>query len=222
LTDVQTAGSDNRLVVIYGGTFDPVHSGHLDVLRDVICSLAPDQVQVVLSARPPHRDEPVSGIRHRMAMAKLAFAGEPGVAVDDCEIKRAGPSYTVWTLREMRQRFPRASLALLIGADVLGGLSDWYHGWEILSLCHVVVFSRPGYAVQVPPYLRHCLTQDTASLKNARTGNIHLLELREHDISASEIRAGLSGNQREQSLSSFSLPAGVADYIRQHKLYEPE
>ena len=219
MTQSRTDSDDAGLVMVFGGTLDPVHNGHVYVLRDVVDSMAPSRVQVVLSARPPHRKAPSAAISHRLAMTNLAFSGEPGVAVDETEVARRGPSYTVWTLREMTQRFPAHRLALLVGADVLADLGSWYHGWEILSLCHLVVFSRPGYVTSVPDHMRHCLDQDPASLRGTSSGVIHLLKSAEHDISASGIRAGLAGEQREQVLSSGVLPADVADYIRQFELY---
>ena len=122
MTQSRTDSDDAGLVMVFGGTLDPVHNGHVYVLREVVDRLAPSRVQVVLSARPPHRKAPSAAIPHRLAMTNLAFSGESGVAVDETEVARRGPSYTVWTLREMIQRFPAHRLALLVGADVLADL----------------------------------------------------------------------------------------------------
>jgi nicotinate-nucleotide adenylyltransferase len=219
LTDSRTAGTDLNLVAIFGGTFDPVHDGHLGVLRDVSGNFPFDRTHVVLSARPPHRNQPVASISHRAQMAKLAFGDEPGVFLDDEEVNRRGRSYTVWTLRAMRHRFPDASLVLVIGADALRGIMAWYRGWEILSLCHLLVYPRPGYMMNVPDHARLCTNREAEPFASSRAGTIRLLDSEEHDISASEIRAQLASDEREHILTTLPLPAGVAEYIDRHDLY---
>ena len=208
-----------HLIAIFGGTFDPVHDGHLGVLRDVSGGFPFERIHVVLSARPPQRGQPVASIHHRMRMVELAFANEPDVTLDDGEVRRHGRSFSVWTLRAMRQRYPDAGLVFVIGADALQGITAWYRGWEILSLCHLLVYPRPGYVMNVPDYARQWIRTGPEPFAGARAGKIHLLDSEEHDISARGIRAQLESGERKNALSTLPFPAGVAEYIRRHELY---
>lgn len=219
MTDSRTASGGLDLVAIFGGTFDPVHDGHLSVLRDVSGGFSFERIHVVLSARPPHRDQPVASVQHRLQMARLAFENEPGVFLDDEEVNRPGRSYTVWTLRAMRQRFPEASLVLVVGADAMHGITSWYRGWEILSLCHLLVYPRPGYSMEVPAYARHWTDGDSRPFRSSGAGTIHLLDSEEYDISASAIRVQLASDDRDQALQTLPLPSGVAEYINRQQLY---
>jgi nicotinate-nucleotide adenylyltransferase len=207
------------MVMLFGGTFDPVHTGHLNVMREAVDILQPEHIHVVLSARPNHRSQPVAETPHRLAMLNLAFSGESGVEVNPIEVVRPGPSYSIWTLREMYHRFPDSSMVLLVGADALNGITSWYHGWEILSLCHLVVLTRPGYPVRVPNSMRYCLTSDSEALRSRHNGKIFHLDSSEHDISASQVRSQLGLGDRQEVLSSGVLPVGVGSYIDENKLY---
>lgn len=208
-----------ELTLLYGGTFDPVHSGHLDVLADVTEILGPDHVHVVLSARPPHRDKPLATVEARQAMLELAMEGRQNVTVDSLEIDRAGPSYTLWTLRRLRSIRPGSAIAMLIGADSLSGLDGWYRGTELTAYCHLVVFSRPGYQIEVPTRLQDRVVDTPGMLRESESGRLFLLEIGDYDVSASEIRDALSGEGRKDLLGSGALPAAVATYIDQERLY---
>lgn len=215
-----------RLHLYYGGTFDPVHCGHL-----AIACAARDQLQVPVhllpAADPPHRPAPGADASQRAQMLALAIAGVPGLLLDRRELDRAArhpgvPSYSVDTLRELRAGLgPQAPLAWLIGADSLLGLPGW-HQWEALfGLAHFIVADRPGSPLEqdLPPALANALRGRWATgadeLLGAPAGRLLRLQapLREESASAVRRRIGAGGDWRSL------LPETVADYIAGHGLY---
>ena len=139
------------LALLYGGTFDPVHAGHLAVARAARDALGAD-VAFLPAADPPHRAAPGASAEQRARMIELAIAGEPGFSVDRRELQRAGPSWTVDTLRDLRaERGPAAPLAWLVGADAFRGLPTWHDWRELLDLAHFVVAVRPGHGLDALP-----------------------------------------------------------------------
>src|SRR5690554_2410476 len=131
------------LVLLYGGTFDPVHNGHLAIARAAHQALG-TAVRMMPAADPPHRPPPGATAAQRAAMLELATAGEPGLRVDRRELEREGPSYTVLTLRELRARDPDVPVALLVGADSFLGLPGWREWRALFGMVHFVVADRPG------------------------------------------------------------------------------
>ena len=131
-------------LAILGGTFDPVHYGHLRAADEVRKALDLPAVRLVPAALPPHREAPLTAARDRVAMLDLAVREFPGLVVDTREIARGGKSYTVDTLRELRSEQPGMPLLLVVGADAFQGLSTWHEWRSIFDLAHVVVVPRPG------------------------------------------------------------------------------
>ena len=132
---------------ILGGTFDPIHYGHLELARELCEALAFSAVRLVPAGDPPHRHVPVASANHRLAMVELAIAGNPGLEVDAREVLRQGPSYTIETLEELRAEDPPRALALIVGADAFLGLPAWHRWRELFDLAHVVVVARPGLSL---------------------------------------------------------------------------
>lgn len=215
-----------RLRIHYGGTFDPVHLGHMAIAR-----AARDQLQVAVrlmpAADPPHRALPGADAEQRARMLALAIGDEPGLQLDRRELERAArqpgvPSYSVDTLRELRAELgPRQPLAWLVGADSLLGLPGW-HAWEALfDLAHFIVADRPGSPLEqaLPPALATALAGRWAAhardLEKAPAGRVLRLQapLREESASAVRQRIATGGDWRAL------LPAAVADYIADHGLY---
>ncbi len=133
-------------LAILGGTFDPVHYGHLRLADDVRTALALPEVRLVPAGKPPHRVAPQASARDRIAMLELGVREFPGLVVDAREINRGGKSYTVDTLGELRGEMPHTPLALLIGADAFRGLSSWHRWKDLFVLAHLIVVPRPGIA----------------------------------------------------------------------------
>lgn len=209
------------LTVLYGGTFDPVHHGHLAVARsarDVLgCA-----IRMMPAADPPHRAPPGASASQRAKMLALAIDGEPGLVLDGRELHRDGPSYSVDTLRALRLALGEpAPIALLVGADSLLGLPDW-HDWTALTgLAHFVVAERPGNRLdeRLSPALAAHLagrwTGDPGALRAAPAGRVLRLHQPEHPGSATEIRRRIAAGESWRDL----VPAPVADYIDRHGLY---
>jgi len=210
------------LRLIYGGTFDPIHHGHLAIARAARDVLRCD-VWLMPAANPPHRPPPGAGVDERLRMLELAVAGEPGLRVERRELDRPGPSCTVETLRGLRGELgSQAPLALLLGADSFLGLPDWHEWQELFNLAHLVVAGRPGNALDGA--LSDALVKATcgrwchtpASLSHTPAGCVLRLKQPLHPASATEIRQRLAGHLPYADL----LHPAVAGYIREHGLYQ--
>ena len=193
---------------IVGGTFDPVHYGHLAAARSAQDALALDRVQFIPSARPPHRpDSPGASGYHRLEMVRLAVADTPGWEVSDLELTREGPSYTYDTLTTIgREGLSPLQIFFITGADAFAEIATWYRYPDVLDLAHFVVVARPGTAIAS---LRTYLPGDTARR------NVTLLEADTPDISATDIRKRAA---RGESLEGL-VPPSVSAYIRKNSLY---
>lgn len=209
------------LRVFYGGTFDPVHAGHLAIARSARDTLG-CAVGLMPAADPPHRAAPGASAAQRAAMLALAVADEPGLHVDLRELHRAGPSYSVDTLRELRaESGPSTPLALLIGADSLLGLPDWHEWTALFDLAHFVVAGRPGSALDqaLPPVLARATAgrwvDRPAALHEAPCGRLLQLNQPLHPGSATEVRRRIAAGEPWHAL----VPAAVAAYIVRERLY---
>lgn len=209
---------------IFGGTFDPVHLGHLRLAEEAREFFGLGEVVWVPAGQPPHRSTPRTAPEHRLEMVRLAVAGNPNFSVDASEVEASSPSYTVHTLIHLRQKFGATrSFVLLLGADAFAGLPSWHRWQEIFELAHVGVMLRPGFSLQsrqLPePLAREFDTrciQEPGQLMNQAAGFIVPLTMTQLDISATGIRAMLSQGKSPRYL----LPNSILDYIQQHQLYE--
>jgi nicotinate-nucleotide adenylyltransferase len=209
---------------ILGGTFDPVHYGHLELAREAMTAAGLGAVRLIPAGDPPHRSAPVASAAQRLAMTELAVVDYRGLAVDAREIRRPGRSYTVLTLSELRAENGDAPLALILGADAFLDLPTWHRWQEIFSLAHIVVAARPGTAFDVlPPALapewarRH--TEAPDALRTAPAGAIVHAAITPHPISASAIRAALA--RGDGAAVRGLLPPAVLAYIERNRLYRP-
>ena len=191
-----------RSIGLLGGSFDPVHHGHLIAGRIAAEALGLDELRFV-----PAREQPFKQGQHgapaadRAAMLDLAVAGAPGFAVERVELDRPGPSYTVDTLRTLRTRDPGAALTVLLGADAAAELDVWHRAEELPGLARIVVFGRPGAPMPATPLI---------------TGTVEVPAL---EISATEIRARVRAGRSIR----YWVPDAVSEYIARHRLYlDPE
>src|SRR5690606_13371362 len=209
------------LFVLYGGTFDPVHDGHLAVARAARDALG-TTVRMMPAADPPHRAPPGATADQRAEMLEIALAGEPGLCVDRRELRRAGRSYSIDTLLDLRAQVgPEAPVALLVGADSFVELPDWHRWRELFAHAHFVVAQRPGSPLDagLRPELaaelagRWCAAP--AALFEVPAGRVLRLEQPPHAESATAIRRQVAagGDWRDD------VPAAVAHYIERHGLY---
>jgi nicotinate-nucleotide adenylyltransferase len=211
------------LIAFLGGTFDPVHLGHLHAAREVRSRLGCDEVRFVLAAVPSHRPAPEASAADRWEMLIRALVDVPGCVADDTEIGRTGPSYTVDTLATMRQRFGAArSLAWVVGFDAYRLLPTWRRWQELLSLTHLVVVGRPGQDDRLDPVMAGFTarfgTDDPAELRRSAAGRVLEIKAEMLAISASEVRARCHRGEPVADL----LPPAVWAYIESASLYRTE
>ena len=199
---------NNARIGVFGGAFDPPHNAHVALVQAALAQLGLAELRIFPTGDAWHKQRALSGGEHRLAMAQLAFGGLPGVVVDARELRRAGPTYTLDTLRELQQERPEAERVLIMGADQAASLPRW-HGWrEILGLAVIAVAQRPG-ATGAGPF-------DPQALPGLPPGaRFETLALALMDTSATEVR-----RRTAQAQDLFQLvPPAVARYIDQHTLY---
>jgi len=217
--------NENAPLAILGGTFDPVHYGHLRLADDVRTALGLREVRLVPAAEPPHRGAPQASARERIAMLELAVRDFPGLVVDAREIARGGKSYTVDTLAELRAEMPRTPLALVVGADAFRGLPSWRRWQELFRLAHVIVVPRPGVTIDanVSDDLAHQWNarriDDAQVLRSKPAGSIYVQPVRAQPISSTAVRAALARGVGESVEIAGLLPAAVLAYIESNGLY---
>jgi nicotinate-nucleotide adenylyltransferase len=211
-------------VAILGGTFDPVHYGHLRLAADVRAALQLPEVRLVPAADPPLRGRTRASAADRVAMLELAVREFAGLVVDLREIERGGKSYTVDTLAGLRAEAPERPVALLVGADAFRGFPSWHRWRELFTLAHVVVVPRPGVPLEndLPAALEHegraRRTADPQALRERTAGSIFVQPVSAQPISASEIRTALARGAGSVEIAGL-LPAAVLAYIESKHLY---
>jgi nicotinate-nucleotide adenylyltransferase len=197
-------------IAILGGTFDPIHIGHLTIAEDVRFALGAAQVVFVPTAQQPLKAQRhAASASDRLAMVRLAIADNPAFRVSDVEVERGGLSYTVDTVSYFRSQYPNNELFIVVGADALAELPRWYKVQRLLELCRLAVVKRPGHYVDLAGLY--------AALPSARD-RITLITGPELTISASEVRRRLRAGEPVR----YHLPAGVWQYIVEQGLYDAE
>jgi nicotinate-nucleotide adenylyltransferase len=207
-------------VGIVGGTFDPIHEGHLAMARQAAEQLGLEQV-LLMPAGAPWQRVPQASARDRLAMAQIAVGNSPNIRVDDREVRRSTPTYTIDTLHELRSELgTQRPIWLVLGADAFLNIPTWRRWQELLLHAHIAVACRPGYALQdnaMAPSLKRELAQRLCNPAQAcgAAGAIVMLDIPPLDISSTEIRAAI----RQQRAPGRLLPRAVLDYIESHHLY---
>ena len=208
---------------IFGGTFDPVHYGHLRLAEEAALQLGLAGVRWIPAGQPPHRGAPQVTGAQRLAMVSRSTAGNPLFSVDPAEVLASEPSYTVHTLERLRAELGTAQpLVLLVGADAFAGLPTWHRWRELLALAHLAVSHRPGFPIaaeSLVPELAEEFSRrrsdDPAVLATAPAGRIVSFAMTQLAISATQIRKLLANGLSPRYL----LPDAVLDYIQTHQLY---
>lgn len=204
------------MIGVYGGTFNPVHYGHLRTALEVAELFELEQLRLIPCRLPAHRQQPDVAAEMRLEMLKLAAADTPGFYVDRRELDREGPSYMVDTLQSLHAEHPDSGLLLFVGADAFAGLANWHQWRRLFDYAHVVVMTRPnGQKQALPDFLRQRVCEDRRQLLQQRAGRLFFQTVTALDISATAIRDLLARGRNPK----FLLPDKVIAYIRRHQLY---
>jgi nicotinate-nucleotide adenylyltransferase len=206
---------------LFGGTFDPIHYGHLRTAFELWQLLKLSQVRFLPTGNPPHREAPLAPSELRLEMVRAAVAGQPGFAVDDREIRRSGVSYSVDTLTDLRLEHPQRSLCLLLGMDAFLGMPTWHRWREIFELAHVVVAHRPGWKAPITgPLGEEMVDRGTGSVRDLHSsiaGRIHVRAVTQLEIASTDLRALiLSGRDLR-----YLVPDAVRELIVRSGCYAP-
>jgi nicotinate-nucleotide adenylyltransferase len=211
--------SDPRPIGLFGGTFDPIHNGHLRTAFELLQALHLCEVKFLPTGNPPHRDNTTATAAMRLALVRAAVAQQPEFTVDDREVRRTGLSYSVDTLTELRAEFPDTSLCLLLGMDAFLGLPNWHRWREILELAHVVVAHRPGWKAPTQGPLGEAMvdrgTGSVRDLHESRAGRIYVHAVTQLEISSTELRQLISSGGDPRYL----VPDSVCEVLRQTGCY---
>lgn len=208
-----------RRIGIFGGTFDPIHNGHLRIALECREALSLDQIKLIPCAQPSHRDAPEVSGEQRLAMLSLAIDNVDCFSVDDRELNRDGPSYTVDTLVSLKADYSKTIFYLIIGSDSFQYFNEWHQWEEILSLSHLVIARRPGYKDDLSSSIgkqlkdRFCSCDEVRGCEAGKLVNVDVTQL---DISASQIRENVKNDISNQ----FLLPNKVIQYIQKENLYK--
>jgi len=208
------------MIGIFGGTFDPVHHGHLRVALELYQLLGLEEIRFIPCRQPPHRSMPQGSDAQRLAMLQLALADQPGFVIDQRELWRDGPSYMVDTLASIRAEVADLPVCLIVGADAFAKLAGWHHWTQLIELAHIVVAHRPGNAFLLEDELlalyQRCQVDDARELSRAPAGHILRCQVTQLDISSVKIREELASGRSVRYL----LPDAVWTYIQQQGLYQ--
>lgn len=204
---------------IFGGSFDPIHYGHLRPALELLHALSLDHIRFIPAGQPPHRGAPRASAELRLAMVKAAVADEPRFQVDERELLRATPSYTVDTLAELRREFPGAVLVLIVGMDAFLGFPSWHRWREIFDLSHVAVAHRPGWVLQsegaLAEVLQGRLSMNAGEALSAPAGRVLMLPVTQLEISSTRVRELAAGGGDIRYL----LPEAVRTLIQKSNCY---
>ena len=209
-----------RPLAIFGGTFDPIHIGHLTVAWEA-AELLDAEVRLMPASVPPHRSPPIADATARVAMLRAALAGQSRLVLDTRELARGGLSYTIDTLAELRAEEGDRALVLLLGADAFAGLPGWHRWRELFNVAHLGVLSRPGVSAQLPQALQQEIAPRRAALSSAwqqhAAGKLIELAVTPLEVSATRIRQLLAAGRHPRYL----LPPGLSEHSDLLAPYRP-
>lgn len=211
--------TESEPVALLGGTFDPVHYGHLRCADEARSRLGLKKLYLLPAGNPPHRGTPQATVRQRLDMLQLAHGEFPQLEIDDRETRRTGPSYMYETLKELRSELGKRPLMLLVGQDAANQLHTWYKWERLFELAHIVILTRPDTPARHSPVLaKHVqprLVTNVRELLESAAGAVFHLEVEPIDVSASDIKHILRSGGSPKSM----LPASVLGYIIENRLY---
>lgn len=204
---------------ILGGTFDPIHYGHLRPAQEIFRALDLAEIRFIPAANPPHRRTPVATAEQRSRMVALAVAGIPGFVVDKREIDRGGLSYTVETLESLRREWGNRSLCLMMGSDAFEGIGSWHQADRLPTLANIIVMTRPGWNISgnraLPSWAQDRVERDQKKLMQHMSGKIVFQAVTPQPISATQVREAIAHGAPVEKF----MPSAVLEYIRTNRIY---
>ena len=215
-----------QLIGLLGGTFNPIHNGHLRLAQELAEALNFNEVRFIPSAQPPHKAVPEVSAQHRAAMVQLAISDNPLFKLDTRELARSGASYTIDTLISLQEELGQVgkqpvALCLIMGSDAFAKLNTWHRWQALIDYCHIILVQRPTSATQpkladeLSVLLHDHYTENVSDLADENAGYIHMQKITALDITATNIRA-----QLEAGLSPrYLMPDNVLDYMKHNQLY---
>lgn len=210
------------VIGLLGGTFNPIHFGHLRMAQELAELLNLDEIRFIPSANPPHKLAPEMSMEHRATMVQLAIANNPLFKFDDRELRRTGASYTIDTLLSLRNELgENTSLVLLMGSDVFTKFNTWHRWQEIIELCHIALVQRPNAANKealpksLETFLQNHYTEHIGDLHESAAGFVTMQAITPLEISSTSIRHML----KIKHSAYYLMPENVLDYIKHNQLY---
>jgi nicotinate-nucleotide adenylyltransferase len=201
---------------ILGGTFDPIHQGHLYIADCAFKQTPIKKIKIIPCYQPVHRSPPKASVEDRVAMVKLAIQGIPYLELDELEINRKGLSYTIDTLTTLRKNYPLAPISLILGTDAYQSITTWRRWQELLDYSHLLVLKRPHFIFS---HTNHWLAEreakDRQDLVSQKAGKIFFIEIPSNTISSTQVREKI---KKGVDISCL-VPIKVATYIKEHHLY---
>lgn len=205
---------------LFGGTFDPIHQGHITLATQLLAQLPLESIQLIPCHQSPLRQLPIASDADRLAMIQLACHGQAGLSVNPLELQQAKPSYTVDTLERLREQQPQRPWCFILSMDAFSCFNRWHQWQHILKLAHLIVVNRPGFTLPQQDWIQSLLAErqvtDFKYIKEQVAGKILLQEIKALDISATQIRQLL---QQGKDIGGL-VPTPVQHYIQQHTLYQ--
>ncbi len=210
------------MIGIYGGTFDPVHYGHLRPAIDVYTELGLSEVRLIPAGVPAHRDLPVASPEQRFQMLLMAIDKVAGLSIDDREIQRDGPSYMIDTIRSLQAEFANEKFCLIVGMDAFIGFESWREWKSIVELVNIVITYRPNFDInsiaesELKKYIHGAQTKNKDEFLASPAGHCYFCPVTQLDISATKIRALV----KKENKLNFLLPDVVIAYLQQNQIYQ--
>jgi nicotinate-nucleotide adenylyltransferase len=215
---------------ILGGTFDPIHYGHIRPALEVKAALKLDSIWLMPNHIPPHKAGPKTTTAHRLAMVQLVCSEHSEFELCDIEINRDTPSFTVTSLTLLAQAYPEHEFYFIMGMDSFIQLDRWHQWQSLFELCHIVVCQRPGWQLEHSSPMATLMQENVAfrqqvqvmkdkPIKTAKVGNIFPVSITAQNISSTEIRAQIKEQNMDSQALNQCLPANIIDYIKRHQLY---
>jgi nicotinate-nucleotide adenylyltransferase len=209
-----------RSIGILGGTFDPIHNGHLRLAVEAHQQLKLDHVRLIPVNNPPHREIPIASSLQRQRMIELAITDQPAFTIDSRELERDTVSYSIDTLKSLRQEYTNDSLCLILGHDAFNKLDSWKDWQELLNYAHIIVANRPNesstnISIELKSWIEQHQTTDKIDLEKKQSGFIYFITIPMLDISSSMIRHYYTQGKAVDDL----LPTTINTYIEENNLY---